>query len=290
MFLNENDLFEVRLNTHWDFVDKFIVIEAGETHTGLKKLLKFDHERFKKYSSKIEYRSFDSFTEEFEKFPELLDAHAHHAFGKTDSTALDWKRDHFQYNYIFKVLMDLGANDSDIVYISCLDELLKKSAFEKCLPAFEDRTTVLNYNLRPIFFFQFYLYAYKINLLHKTWNDHMAGTLTEVGNFKKILPATMRQQGICTHTPIQDAGWHFTFLDNTDGEMVLEKQRSWAHSRDAYPGQKLKFNNTTKEEALERFFHDYAVKKVEITDQTHPKYIVDNIDKFQNLIYNKELK
>ena len=35
MFLNENDLFEIRINEHWDFIDKFILIEANETHTGL---------------------------------------------------------------------------------------------------------------------------------------------------------------------------------------------------------------------------------------------------------------
>jgi hypothetical protein len=45
MFFNENDIFEIRLNQHWDFVDKFIVVEAGETHTGLKKPYNFDHER-----------------------------------------------------------------------------------------------------------------------------------------------------------------------------------------------------------------------------------------------------
>jgi hypothetical protein len=71
--------------------------------------------------------------------------------------------------------------------------------------------------------------------------------------------------------------------------MVLEKQRSWAHSKDQYPGQKIKFNHTTKEEALERFFHDYAVKKVTITESTHPKYLVDNLDRFQNCIYKGTL-
>jgi hypothetical protein len=195
-----------------------------------------------------------------------------------------------QFNYTFKILQDLGAANDDIVYISCLDEIIKKSAFEKCLTTFQEKTWISQQGFRPIFFFNLYLYAYKINLLHKHWTNHIAGMLTEVGNFKKLLPASIRSYGITTHQTVQDGGWHFTFLDNTDGEMVLEKYRSWAHSRDAYPGQKIKFDHTTKEEALERFFHDYAVKKVEITEHTHPKYIVDNIDKFQNLIYNKELK
>ena len=287
MFLNENDLFEIRLNTHWDFVDKFIVIEAGETHTGLKKTLKFDHERFKPYASKIEYRSFDSFEEEMAKHPELLDQTALADKGPR-MVSEDWTRDHFQFNYIFKVLQDLGAQDDDIAYVSCLDELIKPAAFATALTVFEDKTATFIHGLRPAFGFHYYLYAYKFNLLHKHWAEHYAGLITEVGNFKKILPATIREHSIATHTNVPDAGWHFTFLDGTDGEMVLEKQRSWAHSKDVYDGQKVKFNHTTTEEALERFFHDYRVEMVEIIEETHPKYIVDNLDRLQNFIYRND--
>ena len=56
MFFNENDLFEIRLATHNEFVDKFIVVEAGETHTGHKKPFNFDHERFKPWADKFEIR------------------------------------------------------------------------------------------------------------------------------------------------------------------------------------------------------------------------------------------
>ena len=36
-FLNENDILELRINQHWDFVDKFIIIDGmiesvGEIH------------------------------------------------------------------------------------------------------------------------------------------------------------------------------------------------------------------------------------------------------------------
>ena len=71
MFFNENDLLEVRLNQHWDQVDKFIIVEASETHTGLKKPLLFDHNRFAKYKEKIVYRSIGSFEEEMSKNPNL---------------------------------------------------------------------------------------------------------------------------------------------------------------------------------------------------------------------------
>ena len=102
MFLNENDLFEIRLNEQWDYVDKFIVIEAGETHTGLKKPLQFDHARFEKYASKIVYHTFASFDEEMPKYPGLIDNHARTAYGQTNSSP-DFVRDHFQHNYMAKI-------------------------------------------------------------------------------------------------------------------------------------------------------------------------------------------
>lgn len=284
MFLNENDLYEIRLNQHWDFVDKFIVVEAGETHTGLKKPLRFDHERFKKYADKIIYVSFDSFEEEMKKYPHLLDKDALKDRGPNIASE-DWTRDHFQANYLYKVLCDQGAKDDDIVYVSCLDEIIKKEAFEEAAKLFKEQPGTFMNGLRPVFGFHYYLYAYKFNLLHRHWTDHVAGMICEFYNLKILLPATIRTRSIATHPHIKDAGWHFTFLDGTDGEMVLEKQRSWAHSRDKYPGKKDKFDNQTKEEALQRFAEDYPVQLVEITAATHPKYIIDNLDKLQNFVY-----
>ena len=192
-----------------------------------------------------------------------------------------------QDNYLFKILTDLDATDSDVVYVSCLDEIIRKEAFYQGLERFN--TSELFNGLRPTFYFQLYLYAYKFNLLHKGWENHYAGLMTEFGNFKKMLPASIRHQGIRTHSNIQDGGWHFTTLDDTDGEKVLNKYRSWAHSRDQYPGQETKFNYTTKEQALNRFFQDYPVTLVDIKEGTHPSYIVNNLEKFQNFIFKGTL-
>ena len=274
MFYNENDLFEIRLNQHWDFIDKFIVVEAGETHTGLKKELCFDHERFKPWASKIEYRSFDSFDEAYKLHPELLDACALMDRGPNQAKE-DWTRDHFQYNYMYKVLLELGAQDEDVAYVACCDEILKKEAFE------HSEQLVLTQN--ALVMFQFDLYAYKFNMLHKAWhNTDSTGGLCKVGIFKQVLPATLRDQRTCTHI-VGDAGWHFTFLDNTGGEKVLAKQRAWAHSKDN-DGRKLKFNSESKEEALQRFFADFHLSKMNITPQTHPQYLINNIEKFKDYI------
>jgi beta-1,4-mannosyl-glycoprotein beta-1,4-N-acetylglucosaminyltransferase len=287
MFLNENDLFEIRLNQHWNFVDKFIVVEAGETHTGLKKNLKFDHQRFEPYKSKIVYITFDNFEEEISKYPFLVDQSALDRVGPAHEK-IDWKRDHFQFNYIKKVLGDLGANKNDYVYISCLDEIVKEESVKLGMSIINQMPIVPNIGTSPIILFNMYLYAYKMNLLCHHWKNHMAGMLTTVSTFDKILPASIRQKCIFTHGPIPDAGWHFTFLDKTEGEMVLEKQRSWAHSKDRYPDKKIKFDHRTTEEALERFFEDYSVSLVDIDINTHPEYIVKNIEKFQNFLYKEQ--
>jgi beta-1,4-mannosyl-glycoprotein beta-1,4-N-acetylglucosaminyltransferase len=159
MFLNENDLFEIRLNQHWDFVDKFIVVEAGETHTGLKKPLQFDHKRFKKYESKLHYISFDNFESEITKYPKLLDTTALSRIGHNQDPA-DWFRDHFQGNYAYQVLKDLGASKDDIIYISCLDEIIKKEAFNKCIKIFKEEPISLGLGTSPIISFCLDLYAY----------------------------------------------------------------------------------------------------------------------------------
>ena len=282
MFLNENDLYEIRLKTHWDFVDKFVVVEAGQTHTGDEKPFNFDKKRFEPYAEKLVYITFDDFQEEINKYPDLLDDDCVRDRGPGMETD-DWIRDHFQANYLFKVMTDLGAKDNDLVYISCLDEIIKPEAFEKARQRFEGTDT---YNgLRPIFGFHYNLYVYKINLLHKSWNEHVAGMITEFSNLKQILPTTIRDRSMATHSHIEDAGYHFTFLDDTDGEKVLAKQKAWAHSRDRYPGQKVKYDNITIEEALDRMFADYPHIVVPITAETHPLCIVENLDQYQKFIF-----
>lgn len=291
MFLNENDLYEIRLNQHWDFVDKFIVLEAGQTHTGIPKPYRFDQERFKPYSSKLTYIQMDSIDEAMEKYPELVDHPVVNNLLGPMHTKQDWLRDHFQFDYIAKILLeDFQANSDDIVYISCLDEILRQESFEECVKIIDQKTLthIHNLDLMPILFFGMYLYAYKINLLHL--DTATVGMVTQVGNFTKMLPSRIRHLGIPTHPVLMNAGWHFTFLDNTDGEMVLEKQRSWAHSKDVYPGKKTKFDHTTKEEAVARFFEDYKPRLVNIGPGTHPQYLLDNLEKFQNLIYKEETK
>ncbi len=296
-FFNENDLLELRLNQHWDFVDKFIITEAAETHTGLEKPFNFDHKRFDKYKSKIIYTKIDNFDEGIQKHPELLDNFSTHDRTGAGQNTKDWIRDHFQGNYPVKILQDIGAKDTDIIYISALDEILNEDAFKKAFYIFSDKDKLYplrqldrimphGMQSRPSVGFSLDLYVYKFNLFCQ---NNSVAQMTELSLLKTILPSTIRGNAISTHPSIPNAGWHFSWLDNTGGNKVLQKQKSWAHSRDIVPNNnKIKFDHNNIDEALERLFIDYKVKKVEITPETHPKYLIDNLGKYSQYISHEE--
>ena len=293
----ENDLYELRLNQHWDFVDKFIVVEAAETHTGIHKGFNFDHERFKPYESKIIYAQIESFEKELPENPELLDRHSLHDRSASGQHTEDWIRDHFQGNYSVKVLKEHGAQDDDIIYISALDEILNEKSFAQgkdflltnkdLYPLQVGGNDALGQNNRPIlmrpsFGFVLDMYVFKFNLFCE---KIAVGQMTEFSFLKNFLPATVRSIGLYTHPNIENGGWHFTFLDNTDGERVFQKHKSWAHSRDILPGQKVKFTHTSKEESLQRMFTDYNTKEVPLTKDSHPSFLMDNLDMYKDYIY-----
>ena len=51
--------------------DHFIILEAGQTHTGDSKPFNFDKQRFEKYSSKPIYETIDTVDELFDVIPSL---------------------------------------------------------------------------------------------------------------------------------------------------------------------------------------------------------------------------
>lgn len=290
MFFNENDIYEIRLNQHWDFVDKFVVVEAGETHTGQKKPFNFDHERFIPYAEKLVYRKFDSFAETIKEYPEYYDEQDAWIHDFQD----DWVRDNYQGNYIFKVLEEIGAKEGDIVLHTPPDEIIRKSAMQEALARFKDPAVydvtdssgrISVKGTRPIFYFMLRMYVYKFNLL--AFESIEQGSISEYGNHKKIFPSLARACNLKTHPAIENGGWHFSYADNTEGERVLQKMHSWAHARDHGRGVNgaRRIDSTTPEDALSILQNEFAPKLVPIEKGTHPDYVVDNIDRFQNYIF-----
>jgi len=301
-FLDENDLYELRLNQHWNFVDKFIVVEASETHTGHAKPFNFDQKRFEKYSEKLIYVQID-FHDAFTS-NDFLDS-----FTNFDERPPEWIRDNYQGNYFTKILKDLGAQDDDIIYASSLDEIIREEAFYESLRIFKNTKNIKfalqtppnhpphlvqywhhNQNVffpnkvsRPIMGFHMEWFVYKFNL-----TSHIRcpmGNITEYSTYKQILPATMRHMALSTHPPIgtteKPAGWHFTFLDDTNGDKIIKKLDSYAHHVDYMP----EYLNLDKHDVTLKMLRKHRAKKKPLTFPDFPSYLIDNLDKFKNYIF-----
>lgn len=106
-FFNELDLLEIRLNVTKDVVDRFVLVEAGETHAGRPKPMMFaeNRARFATFADRIAYVA-------VERFPSVC--------------TTDWARENWQRNAISKGLE--GAQDGDAVLISDLDEIPRPEA------------------------------------------------------------------------------------------------------------------------------------------------------------------
>src|SRR5947208_2297917 len=101
-FFNELDLLEIRLNVLTEIVDRFVLVEAHQTHQGEHKPLYFaeNRARFHRYNDKIIHVVVDGFP------PDAVSP---------------WDRENHQRNCIARGLA--GARLGDTVLISDADEI-----------------------------------------------------------------------------------------------------------------------------------------------------------------------
>ena len=299
MFLNENDVLEIKINNHWDRVDKFIIVEASQTHTGDSKPYNFDRERFKKYESKLVYLQIGNLDDLAKEEPDLVcpALTQAHAMNPNENTP-DWIRDSVHIGKVIRLAEEHGARDDDILIVDGCDEIINSSAFDYVEDIFAAKKTFrpmtngsININptiwLDPLFGFEVYNYYYKINLRPKGSGKITLSMATTLRNLKIIPVATLRHFSICTHLPVPNSGWHFGFLDNGDGDLALQKFKSWAHSKDKNTDYYSTVN--TKSEAIDRIFTNFSMSVVKVEEGTHPRWLVDNLDKFDYLLYKPAL-
>ena len=106
-YFDEDVMLEIRLETLFSCVDKFIICEATLDHAGNEKKLNFNIDKFKKYEKKIKYIVINDLPKVVKSFKKHW--HVAHA------------RDQFQRNALARGLTD--CSDDDIIMISDLDEI-----------------------------------------------------------------------------------------------------------------------------------------------------------------------
>jgi len=259
-FFNEENVLDLRLNILNEFVDFFVIVESTTDHQGNEKKLYFDIGKFKKFEKKIIYIAVEDTA----------------AIIKKSHIGQNSLVERHQRNSILKGLNN--CDDDDLVIISDVDEipdLNKLNLFDK-----------KNYAV-----FSQKKFDYKLNLLNETEGDWHGSKIC----LKKKLKSPQWLRGlkfkkypfwrfdkIKNIQIIKDGGWHFSYLQSPD--KIIKKITSFSHGERNKP----EFVNIQNIEEKIRNQQNiinlgFSYKKVNL-DNTFPKYIIDNRDKFKEWI------
>jgi len=226
MFFDEEMLLNLRLNALNRYVDKFIIVESRYTHSGDRKKLIFDINKYSEFKRKINYIVLDDDPAGIEDIKPTDDENQKNI--KHIMNAL--KRENYQRDKIQDGLNE--ACPDDWIIISDLDEIpnLNGVDFNKV-------------NKRIIFFKQRVFY-YKLNLELK--NLHWIGSKASkkkdlispqwLRNIKDRIYPKWRIDIFFSKKKyndifyIRDGGWHFSYIKKP--EDIEKKLKSYLHHRE----------------------------------------------------------
>ncbi len=135
-FFNEIDLLEVRFAELDPVVDKFVIVEAGQTFNGSSKNFFFDRykEKFAQYDHKIVYI----------KLPHLLPL-------LEDTEANRFKLESFTRNAILYGLVQLDLDNDDLVMISDVDEIPSRESVIRLRDQVIIETSYISWTFKQFF-------------------------------------------------------------------------------------------------------------------------------------------
>lgn len=203
-FNNELDMLELRLNILDPYVDKFVLVEADKTFSGVDKPLYYEEnkERFEKFHDKIiHYKVLDSPTsfDDPNCDQEILQMALNSS--NVDRGHICWLVEFFQKESIKKALVDL--NDNDICWVSDVDEIWNYG---------------LKFDINDVD-----IYKPKINNCYieylniktnENWTYFTGPIVTRWKNIKNECLNHIRTQNKMNHIYkfIDNGGWHFNAL------------------------------------------------------------------------------
>jgi len=206
IFNNELDLLEIRLNILDKYVDKFVIVEANETFTGLPKPLYFQEnkERYKKWEHKIVHHVIDNDDLEIMDFARKSP--------NTGNGEHWWLREFYQKESMIKAL---NFNDEDIVFISDLDEIWN--------PKMKlDWTKDVTYRPKQT------AYHYFLNNRSDQEIGGWTGTrVAKLKTIKKFGPNHFRTERENPSILVENGGWHFSYMGGADE--IKNKIKAFGH-------------------------------------------------------------
>jgi hypothetical protein len=280
-FFNELELLELRLHELANVVDKFVLIEATQTHTNKPKPLHYqeNHARFSAFHDKIIHIVVDD-------LPQSSNA---------------WIPENFQRNCIARGLKD--CQPDDFILVSDLDEIPRAGTVEKMsqkIPfnqnffANAGHTTLNSRPFKKIFHsrglrrrlrnnhpfvwkFRQLMHRYYLNA-RPTPQTYSYGT--RIMRFRDFSCAEeMRHSG---YKVVEDGGWHFSWMGGV--QRIQEKLAAYAHQERNRP--ELAATGHIKQSLNDgrMFFKPEQRLEVVSLDDSFPRYLLEHPEKFSNWI------
>ena len=280
-FYNELDLLEIRLNVLNDVVDYFVLTESTRTFTGKPKPLYYDKnkDRFKKFSHKIRHVIVDD--------------------SEYDPNIDVWQREFDQKNSVFRGIND--CKDDDFVIVSDVDEIIKPDLILKFIKQSPNSIAIIK---QPCYYY--YLNCQSTEVFNKAKmakfkninspQQIRAYPKFSMHNSSKLVKTFFKWYGsirkrVCVKfgscVIYEDGGWHFTYMKSP--EEISEKITDFSHTEynlDKYTS--VDSIQSRMEDFQDPYDRDYQLKIVEI-DNSFPRYIVDNQERYHHIIYKKNM-
>ena len=270
-FFNELDILEIRLNVLDPYVDCFILSEATKTFSGIDKPLYYQEnkDRFEKFNHKIIHNIVEDTTP-----PELH----------------PYQRDVFQKDNIKKIILK-NISDDDIIIWSDVDEVPNPEAIQDLSSYFEQNAIFHFAQENCMGYLNLVEIGGIIRAMVPDWDyeDRPRWLGTKVFGksiLKKYTLSELRsKQESEKNYRIFPGGWHWSYV-GSEGlsveERVLKKIECAAHSE--LNTDQIKQNVARVKDNKYPLGRDYASYKTISLDESYPKYILDNKEKFASLI------
>jgi len=241
MFFNELDILEIRLNTLYDYVDKFILVECDKTFSGNPKPLYFQENR--------------------DRFSEFSDKIIHTVYKYNDNISV-WDNEHAQRNHAETIVREIHKSENDILLVSDLDEIFNPTVIERYLKG----------NIEAPWHCGQTIYLYYLNVRNKRKIDHWKlPVIMKYKNLKKNLTDIRLEKPY--RGVFNKGGWHFTYMGGND--KIKYKIQSFAHQE----LNNEDFLNTLNRRVRKLLDHRGARYKIVPIDDSFPLYVQKNINK-----------
>tara|TARA_Y100000310_G_C20605624_1_gene775321 strand:- start:584 stop:1483 length:900 start_codon:yes stop_codon:yes gene_type:complete len=283
-YYKEDLMLEVRFNILNKYVDKFVIAESKYSHSGEKKKLNFNINKFSEFKKKIIYLAIDN------EPKNIIYQTKNIAFveNEVDKRTNSVKRIAYQRNRLMDCLTD--AKGDDYILYSDNDEIPDLENFN-----FETNQSKILIFKQKLFYYKFNLFFDRINWYGtKGCKKKNLLSITWLRNIKTKKYPIYRLDTIFSKNKyknvkiIENGGWHFTQLKTPkdieikllNGEQHAEfKQtgKNLDYISDLVKRKKIDYDHKAKTEDY-KYSKEFSLKTVSMSDM--PAFLQENSNKY----------